>query len=487
MVNGSPALGPDKECSVMFTGSGSTAAINKMVHILKLKGSSPKPVADRHVIFISNQEHHANILPWRCETNADIVFIRNNKYGQISLQHLDEQLKLYKDRPLKIGSFSAGSNITGILNNVDAISILLHKYGALAMFDYAGVGAYVKIDMNPVSKLPFGHLAYKDAVFISPHKYIGGPGTPGLLVVRTKLMKEITDSSYIPNQVGGGIVVYVDKKKQLLTSDIEDREEAGTQAIVESIRCGAVFLTKQAIGQDFIMNEELAHFEYIKNRLAKFPAIQILGDLTKPRVPVLSFSIHDLALKELGLPYTYHFNFISSLLNDLFGIQARGGCMCAAPYAVELLGISDDVYKAGTDIADKEASENNRYEQIFPILKPGFVRLSFNYFISHEEMDFVLDAMIWVSTNAKKMLPFYGFDTTTGAWFEKSTDHGEFTNMFLEEKKTNLNALSFQECFEFADKLVLTKPTTDPDEELLSSFALDKVPKEMKWFITYDR
>jgi selenocysteine lyase/cysteine desulfurase len=237
-----------EDIKVIFCGSGSTACLNKLVSMFRLKEKhvwhdglkfnfmgkfktlfkSQKPV-----VFISSQEHHSNLIPWRRGTFVDLVMIKSMD-GLICLEDLEEKLKKYYSRPLKIGSFTAGSNVVGVLMNTDEISTLLHKYGAFAVWDYAGVGAYTPICMNPKDSL----LGYKDAIVLSPHKMIGGPQTPGILVIQSSTLKQmhLQKPEYTPSNVGGGIVDFVGQETEEWIKNLEELEEAGTPAIIESIR-----------------------------------------------------------------------------------------------------------------------------------------------------------------------------------------------------------------------------------------------------------
>ena len=310
--------------AVVFCGSGSTAAINRLVDVLNIRIPadlddrwdlrSRIPLDQRPVVFVGPFEHHSNELPWR-ESIADLVTIREDRDGYIDLEQLAVELDRYADRPLKIGSFSAASNVTGITSNTYAISRLLHEHGALSFFDFAAAAPYVSMEMDP----PDDPLAYKDAVFISPHKFIGGPGTPGVLVARRDLFR-----NRVPSMPGGGTVQYVNPFEHVYLSEIEHREEGGTPAIVESIRAGLVFQLKDAVGVEAIRERE---HDFIRRAMARWsanPSIEILGSPDAKRLSIVSFVVrHD------GR-YLHH-NFVVALLNDLFGIQSRGGCSCAGP------------------------------------------------------------------------------------------------------------------------------------------------------------
>jgi selenocysteine lyase/cysteine desulfurase len=237
----------DDDTVVIFAGSGSTAAINKLVGILGIRipadldrqHALSASIEARPVVFIGPYEHHSNELPWR-ESIADVVTIHEDADGHIDAAHLAEQLERYADRPLKIGSFSAASNVTGILTDTHGITRLLHEHGALAFWDFAACAPYLDIEMNPHDG---DERARKDAIFISPHKFIGGPGTPGVLVVSKKLL-----TNTVPDTVGGGTVAYVNPEQHRYLTDFAHREEAGTPAIIESIRAGLVFDLKNAVG-----------------------------------------------------------------------------------------------------------------------------------------------------------------------------------------------------------------------------------------------
>ena len=242
---------------VIFCGSGATAAVNKPVAILELRlpaGLATRyglveavPAAERPVVFLGPYEHHSNELPWR-ESIADVVVIDEDAHGHIDLDQLAERLAHYAGHPLLIGSFSAASNVTGVLSDADRIAALLHEHGALSFWDYAAAGPYVPIRMCESAA---GRGDYKDAVFLSPHKFVGGPQTPGILVVRRELVRNA-----VPTTVGGGTVAFVDPLGHRYLDDPVAREEGGTPAIVESIRAGLVFALKDAVGTDSIQQRE---------------------------------------------------------------------------------------------------------------------------------------------------------------------------------------------------------------------------------------
>jgi selenocysteine lyase/cysteine desulfurase len=397
------AVGGGPDDVVIFSGSGATGAIHKLIDILNIRipadlderfDLSSKIAADaRPVVFIGPFEHHSNELPWR-ESLADVVVIGEDVDGRVDLKQLEAELVKYAARPLKIGSFSAASNVTGIGSDTRAVSVLLHRHGAYSFWDFAAAAPYVKMEMNLRDDSPDGQFAYKDAMFISPHKFIGGPGTPGILVAKRHLMK-----NRVPAVPGGGTVAYVNPEDHKYLSDPEHREEGGTPAIIESIRAGLVFQLKEAVGSATIHEREGGFIRRAIGSWEKNPNIKILGNKGKWRLSIVSFMV------KWREQYLHH-NFVVALLNDLFGIQARGGCSCAGPYGHRLLGI--DLAKS-KQFADEILSG---YEGI----KPGWVRMNFNYFLSEEQFQFLLDAVHLIADEGWKLLPEYTFHPTTGLW-----------------------------------------------------------------------
>ena len=400
------AVGGDDDTVVLFTGSGSTAAIDKLIGVLGIRIPSPLvdryrldehiPANQRPVVFIGPFEHHSNELPWR-ESIADVIAIPEDADGHIDQERLAAELDRYADRPLKIGSFSAASNVTGVLSDVRGIAAQLHAAGALSFWDYAACGPYIDIAMYPTPDED--DAGYLDAVFLSPHKFIGGPGTPGVLVARRELF-----SNRVPTVVGGGTVMYVNPADHRYIVNAEHREEAGTPAIIESIRAGLVFQLKQAVGTEVIEAHEHDLLARALSAWQAEPTIDILGNRHARRLSIVSFVVRGPSGRYL------HHNFVVALLNDLFGIQTRGGCSCAGPYGHRLLGIDLDRSRA--------------FESQIAVgcegIKPGWVRVNFNYFISPLVQDYIIDAVTLVARDGWKLLPDYTFDTATGLWHHRS-------------------------------------------------------------------
>jgi selenocysteine lyase/cysteine desulfurase len=393
------AVGGDEETVVIFTGSGSTAAIDKLIGILGLRIpsgledryrlSDQIPLDDRPVVFIGPFEHHSNELPWR-ESIADVVVISQDVDGHIDTTQLKEELNRYSNRPLKIGSFSAASNVTGILSDTNGISELLHEHNALSFWDVAAAAPYIDIRMhggNPV--------AYKDAIFLSPHKFIGGPSTPGVLVVRRELLR-----NRVPHVPGGGTVSYVNPSEHRYLTDATQREEGGTPAIVDSIRAGLIFQLKEAVGLDVIRAHEEDYLRRAVRSWQQEPAIEILGNLDSERLSIVSFVVRAPSGRYL------HHNFVVAVLNDLFGIQSRGGCSCAGPYGHRLLGI--------------DINRSHEFEREIAHgcegIKPGWIRVNFNYFISEPVFNYVVDAVRLVARDGWRLLDDYHFEPASGLW-----------------------------------------------------------------------
>ena len=395
------AVGGTGDDLVIFCGSGATAAVSKLIGILELRipaGLDERydlrariPESARPVVFVGPYEHHSNELPWR-ESIADVVVIAEDPGGHIDVADLERQLIRFAGRALRIGSFSAASNVTGILTDTDAVSRLLHAHGALSFWDYAAAGPYVPIRVAPSAP---GAGDHKDAVFLSPHKFPGGPQTPGVLVVRRELVRNT-----VPTVPGGGTVAFVDPVGHRYLDDPVAREEGGTPAIVESIRAGLVFGLKQAIGTDLIAAREERLWRRVLRRWEHNPRIEILGSHQARRLAVVSFRVRH------GDGQYLHHNFVVALLNDLFGIQARGGCSCAGPYGHRLLAIG----------AARSHALREEIGHGCEGVKPGWTRVNLNYFISTAAADYIADAVDLIAADGYRLLPDYRFDPHTGLW-----------------------------------------------------------------------
>lgn len=392
------SVGAGPGTSLIFCGSGTTAAVDKLIGMIGLRIPSQLdqrygfdsliPAAQRPVVFVGPYEHHSNDLPWRASI-ADVILIPEDARGNIDAAELERQLVRFADRPLRIGSFSAASNVTGIISDMAALTALLKAHGAYACWDCAAAAPHL-----PVS------LGDADALFISPHKLPGGAGTPGVLIVRDAFVRRADLASVRPAVPGGGTVDFVGPDVVDYTTSLEHREEGGTPAIIESIRAGLAFRLRDAVGAHNIQRRE---WQFVQRALAAWrqvPQIQILRDTGADRVSTVGFT----------LGYTrgqlVHHNFVVALLNDLFGIQARSGCSCTGPYGHLLFEYT------------KAQSEAIRHPilQGYEGIKPGWVRISFNYLHSDEEVDYIISAVRLIATMGHNLLPDYQFNPEAGSW-----------------------------------------------------------------------
>lgn len=375
------SLGVRDDDAVIFTGSGSTGAINHLImamglrvpdQIAKACGCRSKvPPEFRPMVFRSRMEHHSNDIAWR-ETLGDTRFVGFDRQGRIDWRDLERQLALpeVRERRLLIGTFSAASNVTGIVNDVDALAETMHAGGGLVFFDYAAAAPYLHVDLHP----PGGEGRRKDAVFISTHKFIGGPQTPGILAARRSLF-----SSEVPVVSGGGTVLYTSPWDHRYLPELESREEGGTPPIVQIIRAGLVFRLKQEVGADLLERAEQELVDRAMRRFAANPAIGLLGSTRARRLGVFSFVLDGGRL---------HHKLAVRLLNDLHGIQARSGCMCAGTYGHHLLGIGKEASKSIRSALDHGGIWS----------KPGWTRISVSPLTDPEDLDLALDAIDSIST-----------------------------------------------------------------------------------------
>jgi len=485
------AFNAESNCRIIAIGTGATGAITKFQEIIGIRfppatkkllqqlmdKSSEEKVLDpalrkiqedeinrlKPVVFIGPYEHHSNDIMWR-EAIAEVVVIQLNPDGYIDLNDLENQLSdsKYKDR-LKIGSFSAASNITGIKTPVYEIARIMHKYGGLACFDYAASAPYVEINMNKDSETFF------DAIFISPHKFVGGPGSSGILVFNER----IYDLALSPTTAGGGTVNFVSETIIDYSDDIEVRERAGTPGVLQTIKAALAIDLKDALGIDTITSKENEYINSALERLSKHPNIEILGPLDrKNRLAIVSFIIKH-GDKKL------HPKFVTKLLNDLFGIQSRAGCMCAGPYGHCLLQISEE-----------KSQQFSKFSQQGNFgIKPGWCRVNFHYLFSEVEFQFVCQSIEFIADYGYLFLKHYSFNLNTGEWV-----HINFKDAYLSSKPDIKTVLStnLQNCFdeeiidqkkEFAKYLVYAKDLAKKigTEENYLQFDDPEVEK-LRWF-----
>lgn len=389
------SVGAGADDAVIFCGSGATAAINTLIDLLQLRRPSPEdgrkdgrwdcdPEASSAappVVLLGPYEHHSNELPWR-ESIAEVHRVPLNSVGRLDLVALELRLQEFSSRQV-FCSFSAASNVTGLKTDVDAITALTHAHGAHTFWDYAAAAPYLRMTMQG-----------KSALFISPHKFLGGPGTPGVLVVKKELLR-----SRIPARPGGGTVAFVSPDSHRYLEDIERREEGGTPAIVESVRAGLVFQLQRQVGIERIEAREAALVEQVLQRWSGHPQIEIVGEMNADRLSIVSFQV-------IADDQPLHYGFVVALLNDVFGIQARGGCSCAGPYGHDLL----DIDVQHSRLLDEQVARGHS------VLRPGWVRMNFNYFINEETLEYLLRAVELIADHGRKMLCQYQFCATSGTW-----------------------------------------------------------------------
>ncbi len=380
--------GADDRFATVFAGAGATAGLNRLVSLFGVDAAVRS--GRKAVILVGPYEHHSNILPWR-ESGADVVEIAEASSGGPDLADIEAALLRAGPEALTVGAFSAASNVTGIVTEVDAVTRMLKRHGALAVWDYAGGGPYLPIDMGA------GGDAAKDAVVVSPHKFLGGPGASGVLIVRKDAVARTT-----PVQAGGGTVRFVSPWAHTYADDIAVREEAGTPNVIGDIRAALAFLVKEAIGQGFMD----ARHEELRRRAvgawARNPNIEILGNPDAGRrLPIFSLRIRD--QRTGGM---IHQQLFTRMLSDCHGIQARGGCACAGPYAHRLLGI-------GRDESDALHRAILSGEELG---KPGWTRLNLSALLDDAKADFIIGAVDRLAAEPYPTIDAYRVDHATARY-----------------------------------------------------------------------
>ncbi len=409
----------------MDRGNGATAAVELLVDCLGLKHAC-SDVDKRPVVFIGPYEHHSNMLPWR-ESGCEIVVVPESAYKQaVDVDALELMLQRpeYKDR-MKMGTFTAVSNVTGKVSDVDQIAATLHRHGALAFFDYATAAPYLPINMNPPPSEWYDSAAMiaKDAIFLSPHKMLGGVGTPGILIVK----KHLVNQSNPPHRSGGGTVFYVTNTHHRFLSNRIERYEGGTPNVTGIMRTGLTFLLKRKIEQQYLQLKlksgenlpcNLWEFEFQNHRRAvdywrqHAPNLVLLGvsNDDDQHVPIFSFLIR------CGTRFL-HYNFVCAVLNDVFGIQSRGGCQCAGPYSQRLLGLTEVNASGEMPNAQNMMIEHAlvHLKERAELLRPGYTRISLPFKgLRAEQVDYVMKAVSWIATNGWALMCQYRCNHRTG-------------------------------------------------------------------------
>lgn len=409
---------------IVSNGAGATAAINRLQEILGIyvppatreriesfRNSELLPQEELPLVLVGPYEHHSNEISWR-EGLAEVIEIQLDEKGYLDLDDLREKVgdPAYRNR-MKIGSFSAASNVSGIKTDVFAVAEILHEAGALAFFDYSASAPYVDISVYR------SETDYLDGIFFSPHKFLGGPGSAGILVLR----KELYRDDLPPSESGGGTVSFVDAITQDYVVDLEEREKAGTPGILQTLRAALAVDLKERIGIDAIEERERELFSRAQKRFSRSEQIEVIGDAPpEDRLSIFSFNVH---MKDGYL----HPRFVVRLLNDLFGIQSRAGCSCAGPYGHRLLEI---------DVRKSEIYRQYIHRGING-LKPGWVRLNFHYLMTDREFEYICRSLEIVSQFGLYYLSEYTFDLDSGAWVHR--DQGTDTEVFSVEEALRMN------------------------------------------------
>ncbi len=386
-----------KDDVIITTGSGMTTVVCKFQRLLGLK--IPEQLADyiilpeelKPVVFITHMEHHSNQTTW-LETIADVVVINPNEDGLVDVKDFKEKLEKYKNRKLKIGAFTAASNVTGIEPDYFELSKLIHQYDGYSFIDFACSAPYVKIDMHPADP-----VAKLDAVLFSPHKFLGGPGTPGVLVFDSKLYH-----NRVPDLPGGGTVDWTNPwGKHKFVNNIEAREDGGTPAFLQTIKAALCIKLKEEMGVDKIREREEELVKIAFTGLKKIPTLHILAGNIEHRLGAISFYIENI-----------HYNLIVKILNDRFGVQVRGGCSCAGTYGHYLLHVDPNRSKIITDKIDQgDLSE-----------KPGWVRMSIHPTMTDAELNTTIDGIAQIVENIDEWSKDYIYDKSKNEFFHKNSD-----------------------------------------------------------------
>jgi selenocysteine lyase/cysteine desulfurase len=391
-------VGAHSDDYLVFSGSGMTGAISKMQRILGLK--VPDRVADyasilqkngrlidceernRPIVFITHMEHHSNHTSW-LETLVDLEIIQADEQGLVDLNHFEGLLQKYDDRKFKIASVTACSNVTGLETPYHEIAKMIHAHGGVCFVDFACSGPYTHINMHPEDE-----AACLDAVFLSPHKFLGGPGTPGIIIFNSKLYH-----NRAPDVPGGGTVLYTSpwfEHKYII--NVEDREDGGTPPFIQGIRAAMAFKLKEEMGAENIQKREHELVERFIAGLDKIEGITVLAGQHTHRLGAISFLLDGL-----------HFNLAVRMLNDRYGIQMRGGCACAGTYGHFLL----DVDRSRSQELEKLVLSGDLS------VRPGWVRASIHPTMLDREVDFMLNAINELMANRESWAKDYTYNPST--------------------------------------------------------------------------
>lgn len=393
-----------KDDFIITTGSGMTGVINKFLRILGMRVpeqvrqylSMPEEV--KPVVFLTHMEHHSNQTCW-LESLADIVVLEPNEEGLVDLSVLERELEKHKDRVLKIGSFTACSNVTGIRTPIYKMAKLMHEYNGLCFADFACSAPYVPINMHPEDNAE--HL---DAIFFSPHKFLGGPGSPGVLIFNGSLYHNA-----VPDHPGGGTVDWTNPwGEHKFINNIEAREDGGTPAFLQTIRAALAIQLKEQMKSVNMLEREDQLVKFFFEEFGKIPNLHILAENVKDRLGAISFYVDNV-----------HYNLIVKLLNDRYGIQVRGGCSCAGTYGHFLLHVSKEASHRITEQINKGDLSD----------KPGWVRLSLHPTMTDDEAAFIAEAMKEIVQHHDEWSKDYYYDSSKNEYHHKTFDERNESRM----------------------------------------------------------
>jgi selenocysteine lyase/cysteine desulfurase len=403
--------GPDD--IIITAGSGMTTVINKMHRIMGIKGNNLQALQkfenenEKPVVFLSHMEHHSNHTSW-FETNVDVVVLEPDADLLIDLDELRRQLEKYKDRHFKIGSFTACSNVTGIETPYHDMAKIMHEYGGVCFIDFACSAPYVDIDMHPADD----EMKKLDAIFFSPHKFLGGPGSSGVMIFDRSLYNSPT-----PDNPGGGTVDWTNRWGEYkYIDDIEIREDGGTPGFIQAIRIALAIEVKNLMRTDLMRKREQELVSKAFASFRKISGLHILADNTEDRLGVFSLYFDGI-----------HFNLVAKLLNDKYGIQVRGGCACAGTYGHFLLDVSHDKSREITDLINHGDLSQ----------KPGWVRISLHPTMKDEELDTIVVALTEIAKHHQ-------------AW-SREYIYNKKTNEFRHNSEPEDNSALVKDWFTFED------------------------------------
>lgn len=400
----------NEDDAIILDGFGMTSVMNKLQRVLGLrvpeqwKDTVKVSVRDKPVVFLTHMEHHSNHTSW-LETMADVEIIRPDAKGGVDMQHLEQLLHQYRDRVVKIGSFTACSNVTGIQTPYHQLAKIMHQHGGLCFVDFAASAPYVKIDIHPEDP-----LEKLDAILFSPHKFLGGPGTSGVLIFDKRLY-----ANKVPDHPGGGTVTWTNPwGGHKYIDEIEHREDGGTPGILQAIRTALCIKLKEQMGVDKILAREKEQLELLLTGLESIPNLHLLEGHHRSRIGIVSFYLKDI-----------HYNLVVRLLNDRYGFQVRGGCSCAGTYGHYLLEIDQ--------MKSKQISEKIDLGDLST--KPGWVRFSLHPTMTNAEILLFIEAMKEITRYSEEWKKDYIYDSASNDYFYNQHVREDMSALFnLEEE-----------------------------------------------------